>query len=552
MPHLLFSRGNNFFFRIILKSTSTKIGRSPESDVVLSDPEISREHAAVFLIEGQYFIKKLGQASVRVNGNEVQSQVLRGGEKISLGPWVAEFELSDVAPAPEEETVVTQPGVVQSQTVAISSRGIVSQNLYLHIQQPGKKLEIYPIRSEVITLGAADKNDIMLDDPYISSRHLKIIYQQGKLQVLDVGSTNGTYVNGVKVREAELEEGATIKVGNCQISLAHEDKIEAPAGPVKTEKFFGLVGKSKPMQELYGLLQRIGPTEATALILGESGTGKELVANAIHRLSSRTKGPFIAINCGAISPELIESELFGHEKGSFTGAQQQHEGAVGQAKGGTLFLDEIGELPLELQPKLLRVLENRSYRRVGGKEEIRADIRVIAATHRDLAKAVQEKKFREDLFFRLFVLPIVLKPLRERKEDIPILCAEFLKEFSINAQAKDLSPEALKKLVDHSFYGNVRELKNVLMRAFILSSGDKIQPQDLMFSDGLSAPETPKPVEEASLEKLEDMERRLVLRTLVAHRWNKSKAAEALGVAKSTLFAKIKLYNLVEAEEETA
>ncbi len=545
MPHLLFSRSSQHWFKFSLKSSTTKIGRSEACDIVLGDPAVSREHAALYWIEGQFWLKKTGRAPLLVNGREVESQVLRGGDQVQIGPWAAEYFPEGESHPAEEPTVLDEAGE-KTQAILSPSGRLLLQNLVLEILEPGKNPREFPLQEPILNIGAAEKNEIILSDPTVSSRHLKLVRQGETTTVFDLGSTNGTWVNGVKIREAEVEPGFQLKLGQTVIRFLQKETLEAPR-PIATEEFFGLVGASKGMQSLYGLLSKIAPIDATVLILGESGTGKELVARALHRLSRRAKGPFVVINCGAISPELVESELFGHEKGAFTGALRQHEGAVGQAKGGTLFLDEIGELPLDLQPKLLRLLENRTFRRVGGMEELNADIRMIAATHRDLNRAVQEKSFREDLFFRLFVLPIVLPALRERREDIPLLSKSFLKDFSGNGSLKELSEAAMEKLSEHAFHGNVRELKNTLLRAFILAEGEQIGAEDLCFNQELGFGGKSLAAD-FRVERLEDMEKRLVLRALEIHRWNKTKAAEALGVAKSTLFAKIKLYG-IEAPE---
>jgi DNA-binding NtrC family response regulator len=544
MAHLLFSRANVDCFKFPLKSSTTKIGRSEVCDIVLPEPEVSREHAAVFQVQGQYVLKKLGKAPVELQGEEVALQPLKGGERIQIGPWTAKFVVEPDIDQEEPTMTDEKPGKTQV-VLGPASGHVVTQNLMLQYQPAGGKERHVSLDAEVFTIGAADKNDLVLNDPTVSSRHLKLVRQAEKIRLFDLGSTNGTFVNGVKVREAEIEPGFSVKVGETTLYLLQKVQMEKPK-PISTDRFFGMIGASAAMQSLYGLVQKVAPIEATALILGESGTGKELVAHAIHRLSSRAKGPFIAINCGAISPELMESELFGHEKGAFTGAHRQHDGAVGQAAGGTLFLDEIGELSLELQPKLLRLLENQSYRRVGGTEELRADCRVVAATHQDLGRAVQEKRFREDLFFRLFVLPLVLQPLRNRKEDIPLLAEAFLKEFGLQGAAKRLDEAALRKLQAHAFPGNVRELKNALLRGFILAEGETVFEEQLSFSESLRDPSQESFVAGQVLEKLEEMEKKMVLKALQLHRWNKTKAAEALGVAKSTLFAKIKLYGLEE------
>jgi len=543
MAQLLFRRGDSPVFRIALQSSSTKIGRASSCDLVLSDPEISREHLALYKIEGRYHLKKLGQIAPTVNGQERDSHTLKEGDRIGIGPWIAEFsELGSATEFGEMETLVTEGGVHSTQAVACGPKGILVRQYQLQLIEPSKAPRQIPIRAESLTLGAAEKNDVVLQDAFVSSRHAKLTLRDGRVQVFDLGSTNGTYVNGVKIQSAELDDGQILKLGQCEARLLREEHFEQ--APMKsTDRFCGMVGGSLEMRELYGLIERVAPSEAGVLILGESGTGKELVARAVHGLSPRSRGPLVTINCGAISSELIESELFGHEKGAFTGALRQHDGAFGQARGGTLFLDEIGELPLELQPKLLRVLENRSYRRVGGTEELCADVRVVAATHQDLAKAVQEKRFREDLFFRLFVMPVYLPPLRDRKEDLALLCERFLLEFS-PANPRRLSSEAFAKLNGHDFPGNVRELRNVLLRAVILARGESLSEADISFPHDFGSASTQG--RGLPLESLETMEKRMVLKALVAHDWNKAKAAEVLGVAKSTLFAKIKLYDIQE------
>ncbi len=541
MAQLLFRRGSESLFRIVLQSSATKIGRSAACDIVLGDAEISREHAVLYKIEGHYLLKKLGQSPLTLNGKEIESQSLKEGDEIGLGPWTARFSEGAAEDLAEEATAVTGAGAAVTQAVAKGPKGLWVRELCLQVLEPSKAPRTLPLRAESLSVGASDKNDLVLQDSFVSSRHLKLTCRDGAVRVFDLGSTNGTYVNGVKVREAELEEGQVLKLGQCELRLVGEEKLES-AAPKAIERFCGMVGASVEMRELYGLLERVAPTEAGVLILGESGTGKELVARAIHGLSPRARGPLVAINCGAISPELIESELFGHEKGAFTGALRQHDGAFGQAKGGTLFLDEIGELPLELQPKLLRVLENRRYRRVGGDEELNADVRIVAATHRDLAAAVREGRFREDLFFRLFVMPMYLPPLRDRREDLPLLCEQFLREFSTSSP-KRLGAEAFDKLKQHDYPGNIRELRNVLLRAVILAKGETLKAEDIVFPQEFGGGRG------VALETLEEMERRLVLKALTAAAWNKAKAAEALGVAKSTLFAKIKLYDLQEPRE---
>ena len=547
MSHLIFSKKSLPLFQVRLTGSITKIGRSARCDVVLSDPEISREQVAIHRVDGHFFLKTLGPQAIPVNGNLVEQAQLKMGDEISLGPWRVVLQTASSPSVQEDQTYGSGATEGRTQAVAQNSRGVWVQNFNLLIQQAQKREQRVLLPQGMISIGAAPGNDLVLDDPYLSSRHVKLVVGSEGVWVYDLGSTNGTYLGEVKVGEAQWDSEQVLRIGQCQLRLVEEGKMEDLV-PLVTDHFCGMVGSSSGMQKLYGALQRIAPSETTVLVLGESGSGKELVARALHQLSPRKAGPFVALNCGAIPRELIESELFGHEKGAFTGAARRHDGAFAQAKGGTLFLDEIGELPLDLQPKLLRVLESRTFRRVGGSEELNSDVRVVTATHRDLGERVRNKQFREDLFFRLFVFPLTVPALRDRMEDLPLLTSVFLKEFSPGSSVSRLSEAALQKLMAHSYPGNVRELRNILLRAVLCAEGKEIPAKAVAFPQDFSTPEH-KEDTFAGVQTLEEVERKMIERALVANRWNKAKAAVSLGVAKSTLFSKIKLYNLKSPEE---
>jgi DNA-binding NtrC family response regulator len=311
-------------------------------------------------------------------------------------------------------------------------------------------------------------------------------------------------------------------------------------------RFGPLVGRSETMQAVYDLLSRVAPTRVSVLLTGESGTGKELAAETIHRLSRRSEGPFLAVNCGAITQTLIDSELFGHEKGSFTGADKSRQGYFEHAQGGTLFLDEITEMPLESQVKLLRVLETSKLMRVGASEALDVDVRVIAATNRDPLAAIQEGKLREDLFYRLNVFPIALPPLRERGKDVQLLADHFLDQHNTREKTqKRLSPEAHKRLRDHGWPGNVRELKNAVERAAIMAD-EMIGPEALPEP---GAPTPPALAGDAGAvihvrvgSSLDDLERRVILATLHELGGDKKRAAEVLGISLKTLYNRLNLY----------
>jgi len=307
-------------------------------------------------------------------------------------------------------------------------------------------------------------------------------------------------------------------------------------------RFGPMVGTSPSMQRVYDLIDKVAPTEATAFLIGESGTGKELAAETVHRLSKRRKGPYLPLNCGAISPTLIESELFGHEKGSFTGAQRQHRGYFERASGGTLFLDEITEMPIELQVKLLRVLETGRIMRVGGDREVEVNVRVVAATNRQPDEAVKDGKLREDLFYRLKVFPITLPPLREREGDIETLANYFLQiQNKREGASKRFRVDTMDRLRSHHWPGNVRELQNVVQRAFIL--GDQEITPDCLPSElgGETQPGGPNLHLKVGT-SLEDAERRLILATLDQYEGDKKVTAEVLGISLKTLYNRLNQY----------
>jgi Nif-specific regulatory protein len=312
-----------------------------------------------------------------------------------------------------------------------------------------------------------------------------------------------------------------------------------------------IVGGSEVMNRVTQQISRAAPSRATVLIRGESGVGKELVARAVHFSSPRKKGPFVCLNCAALSESLLESELFGHEKGAFTGATDRKIGKFEQAHKGTLMLDEIGEMSHTIQAKFLRVLEGHAFERVGGAEAIKVDVRVIAATNRDLEKDVAEGKFRRDLYFRLHVLEIIVPGLRKRPEDIPILAEHFLRKFNeeTGRKLKGYSPRAMEELLRYRWPGNVREMKNVIERAVVLARGEYVDHEDLVLSRLTTAGDTEMGYEAPPAncyqpESLADVERAHILRTLTATAWNKSKTATILGIERSTLDRKIRRYGL--------
>ncbi len=384
-------------------------------------------------------------------------------------------------------------------------------------------------KSETI-IGSSRTADIRIQDPYVSKTHVLIQNKAGTYFLKDLSSTNGSFINHTRVKDSELKPMSYIRIGKTMLQFVMFPKQKPNI------HFHGMVSHNPIMQNLFQSLKKIAEAQTTVLILGETGTGKELVAKAIHKLSSRRRRPLITINCAAIPKELIESELFGHVAGAFTGAERPRQGHFLAANGGTLFLDEIGEMPLDLQPKLLRVLEQRELRPLGSEKIKKVDVRIIAATHRNLSRMVHRGEFREDLFYRLNLIPIHIPPLKTRKDDIPILCKHFLKET-------ELSAKALKMLVNHEWPGNIRELKNVLDRAKILSNGYLITEKEI---HQILNRDNHDPFGST----LNHMERDILYEFLERNQWNRSATARSLGIPKSTLFDKMRRYNITAPKKE--
>jgi DNA-binding NtrC family response regulator len=308
-------------------------------------------------------------------------------------------------------------------------------------------------------------------------------------------------------------------------------------------RFESMIGQSIPMQKIFSLIQDVAPMNSTVLITGETGTGKGLAAKAIHSNSPRAEGPFVIVNCGAIPDHLMESELFGHQKGAFTDAKETKKGRLELAHGGTLFLDEIGEIGMRMQIDLLRVLEDRVFYRVGGTQPIEADFRVIAATNRDLEKAIEERKFRKDLFYRLNVISFQMPPLRERREDIPLLTEHFLLRYTneTNKSIDKISREATDEMMLYEWPGNVRELENAIERAVVVGKERQIMAEDLpIFNPEVSSPVLVKSIKE--------VEKAHITQILNENKWNIARASKILGINRSTLYAKIKSYEIRKPE----
>lgn len=372
---------------------------------------------------------------------------------------------------------MTNPSPTETATRSAQPPSALPDDLVLVVvsgQARGQRVRVPQGR---IRIGKSTDNDLVLPDDTVSRHHCEIERSSSGLMIRDLGSTNQTRLGRTAVREASLEPGTTITVGNVEL-IVRTEPDRAQILPSESNRFGEVLGRSLAMRAIFGVLERIAPTDAAVLLEGETGTGKDVFARSLHDQSPRRDKPFVVVDCGAVSYNLIESELFGHERGAFTGAISSRQGAFETAGKGTVFLDEVGELPIDVQPKLLRVLESGEYRRVGGNRVMRAEARIVAATKRNLKQEVERGKFREDLYFRLAVVPVTVPPLRSRREDIPDLIEHFLsaaKRRDPAAASIRLSRETTSALMAHDWPGNVRELRNVLDRAIYIAtaSGEK-------------------------------------------------------------------------------
>lgn len=384
---------------------------------------------------------------------------------------------------------------------------------------------------EFLTMGRSAQAHLCLEDEFISQRHARIERKGGIFFIRDLNSRNGTALNGVQICEAILRDGDEILLGKTLLSFHFERGAE--------KENLVTASKNPAWRMQLEKLPSIAESGLPVLILGESGTGKELITQFIHRKSLRSQGPLICVNCSALGDSLIESELFGHVRGSFTGATHDRKGAFESARGGTLFLDEIGDLPLSLQPKLLRAIENQEIRPVGSDKTIKTNVRIVAATHQNLKAKVQSGQFRADLYFRLHIAQIQPPPLRNRMEDFESLAYYFCKKERVR-----LSFEAIQKLKSHSWPGNIRELKNCISRARALFKSEEIKAEHVQELIDYLPPVSLTQILENHPQSIREMEKKLIVESLIRNQGNQRKTAHELGIPKSTLHDRVKSYEI--------
>lgn len=397
----------------------------------------------------------------------------------------------------------------------------------------GKKLAV---DNELLTVGTAHDNDLRLTDDAVSRYHLELAGTPAGISVVDLGSTNGTLFHGARLKKAIVPAGSRLKIGASTVVVRDGQclAVELHSGILAD-----MVAVTPAMRRVMARIQRMAASPTASLLMGESGTGKEVAAHALHQLSNRAHKPFVTVDCGAFAPNLVASELFGHERGAFTGAHEQHQGAFEQADGGTLFLDEIGELPIELQPQLLGALERKRFRRLGGSREIEVDVNVVSASNRDLRRAVNDGSFRLDLYYRLAVVVLRLPPLRERRQDIPVLVKHFLHECGhLGEMDEVVSPEMIAKMMIYRWPGNVRELRNWVEAT--LAMGEEGELTDAIRSslwpkEANQTRLTSMPYKEARASVVGDFEYRYLSHLIEATRHNVSEAARRAQMDRSYL-----------------
>jgi transcriptional regulator with GAF, ATPase, and Fis domain len=400
--------------------------------------------------------------------------------------------------------------------------------------------------SGTLRVGSHPEAELCLVDPTVSRFHVELEPRADGVRVRDLESRNGTFMSGVRITEAILEgDLGVVDIGKTSLRIsAHEQNLGRPAGAASLGK---ALGASPAMRQMFGVLERVAPTDSTVVLLGETGTGKEVLAEAIHQASKRKDKKLVVFDCGAVTPSLVESELFGHVKGSFTGAVADRLGAFAEADGGSLFLDEIGELPLDLQPKLLRALESGTVKRLGEDRPRRVDVRIIAATHRDLEAEVEQKRFRGDLYFRLAVVQVRVPPLRERIEDLPLLAHHFVR--AMGRGDYQLSPALLERLAAYHWPGNVRELRNVIERALAGGDVEALPDSKLRGARGPAQAITDLPFKEAKEKLVESFTKDYLSALLKQCEGNISQAARTAGINRNYVQRLCVKYGLKATDE---
>jgi two-component system response regulator HydG len=525
MPHLQFQRDGRALFIHLLRPGRTVLGRSDRCDLALPEEGVSRIHCVLEQRPEGWMLTDRSKHGLQVNGEIVKRATLVTGDKIAIGPYVATFDTEGDEAMRAPTATVPMPAALHEEIVEVTPDGLTASRAQLTMIRGPLEGQVVRLDQARVSLGGPGSGVVL--DKELPRAAVWVRVVRGRAMI-EPGQAPAMLA-GVRVREiCPALPGEEVRVGEHAFVV----DVDTVSEERTLDGFSEMVGSAPVMKKLFGVLQRMAMHDAPVLVIGESGTGKELVAKGLHDMGPRHEGPFVAVNCAAIAELLFESELFGHEKGSFTGATQRQDGAFQRADGGTLFLDEIGELKIDLQAKLLRALEAGEVRRVGGSKPEYPDVRLIAATNQNLADMVRKGTFREDLFFRLSVLPVRTPPLRERMEDVPLLARTLLAR---NHPGARLAPDAAAALQGYGWPGNVRELRNVLTRAVVLG-GPEIHAGDLAFNPWAFEGEArdPGPMVHG------DTERATIVAALEQTGGNRTAAARMLGMPRSSLLYKLK------------
>lgn len=531
MPHLHFSLEDQPLFVHQLHSDRTLVGRSDRCDLALPSETVSRVHCIIQQRGNDWWLVDRSRHGTQINNQPIERSLLNHEDILTIGAYTATFS-QNPSDTPESITHTVPTSVIShEEPVAISDGGLVTHCAIASFIDGPLKGTQYPLKKARISLGGPG-SDIELSG--YEKPHIALFHAIRGRVMIDPKNT-AIIVNGARVRALfPILIGESLQIGAHSILIGNQ-VVEKTS---RQKKQFGkMTGETPVMQKLFTTLHKIAAHDAPVLLTGESGTGKELAALGLHTHSPRSDGPFVPLNCASLGENLCESELFGHEKGSFTGAISRQDGAFHRAHGGTLFLDELGELSPRCQGKLLRALESGEVRRVGGGKVEYTDVRVVAATNRNLAADVQQSRFRQDLFFRLAVLSIHIPRLCDRRKDIPLLAKKLLQERHPDAV---LTEPAIQVLTQYSWPGNVRELRNVLTRAYVLG-GANIHPENLTFHEDTFSPSLDP---EKAREDLENAEIAAIRSALGQSAGNRSQAARILGVPRTTLLYRIERLNL--------
>ncbi len=538
----------NLTAQVLIDKPTIRIGRGSDCEISLPDPTASATHCILRRKEDGWILEDTSKNGLQSESGSPLPQRFKVDcpQRIKLGRLFS-LELNPqplVARSPERTLIISEQ---PTQMVKFDGTKIVTARAVLKGVHSDGTAFARAIEAGGLSIGSHPTNDLVIASDKISQFHSRIEFSQNEFVLSDLASTNGTLLNGVKILQAILTPGAMIQLGETQITFATENK-ETEITPKSETEFMGLVSADKEMRRIFSICEVASATDAPIFIHGETGTGKELLAKAIHDLSPRFGESFVALNCAALPKDLIESELFGHEKGSFTGAALQRIGAFEAAHGGTLFLDEVAELDLNLQAKLLRALESGEVKRVGAVKPLHVSVRIVSATHLDLAREVELGKFRQDLFYRLHVVPIEIPALRERISDLALLIPQLRKQLKLNFT---LEADALEALSDYDFPGNIRELKNILQRAAIEYEVNLLARRDskvltighFRFLDELK---TYRPARTST----EMSERERIQRTLDEVHNNQSEAARRMQMPISTFHDRLKRYGLWKKDRQ--